>query len=184
MDPSHSDLNPVADRRCFLKRATAVSAAVGAALVPAAASLRFLLAPRSPASPGVVPAIKVAPLSALPADGLPRRFQVWAARTDAWTTYPAAPLGAVFLRRTAEDKLEAFNAACPHAGCLVSFDPVRRGYLCPCHQSTFALDGSIDDPRSPSPRPLDALEVELRAGEVWVRFQHFRTGHARKLGVA
>ena len=39
------------------------------------------------------------------------------------------------------------------------------------------LDGSVNDPKSPSPRGLDELGVEIRnEREVWVRFQNFRPG--------
>jgi hypothetical protein len=31
---------------------------------------------------------------------------------------------------------------------------------------------------------LDALDVELRGDEVWVKFQNFQAGHAEKIPVA
>ena len=90
----------------------------------------------------------------------------------------------MYLRRTAEGRVQALNVICPHAGCFVGYAPERGGFLCPCHNSTFALDGKIDDPQSPSARGMDELEVELRnQTEVWVRFQNFRSGPARKLPV-
>ena len=48
------------------------------------------------------------------------------------------------------------------------------------------LDGSlVAGARSPSPRALDGLEVELREGsEVWVKFQNFEAGKATKIPVA
>jgi Rieske Fe-S protein len=91
----------------------------------------------------------------------------------------------VFLQSQGEDVPLAFNVVCPHAGCLVNYDPSGPGYLCPCHNSTFALDGKVNDPKSPSPRGLDLLEVEVREGdEVWVRFQNFRPGLKERVPVA
>ena len=43
-------------------------------------------------------------------------------------------------------------------------------------------DGKILDPKSPSPRGLDDLPVEIRnGGEVWVTFQNFRAGVHEKI---
>src|SRR5438309_4689223 len=47
----------------------------------------------------------------------------------------SSDLGAVYLRRTPDGKLQAFNVVCPHAGCFVDFLPERGMYLCPCHNS-------------------------------------------------
>ena len=59
----------------------------------------------------------------------------------------------------------------------MDYSPARAGFLCPCHNSTFRVDGTIDGRRSPSPRGLDALAVEIRAAdEVWVKFQNFQPG--------
>ncbi len=125
---------------------------------------------------------RVTRLTALPADGVPRRFLVSAEQVNAWTRLPRRPVGAVYLRRTGESQVQALHATCPHAGCPVEYTPARSGFLCPCHNSTFAVDGSVNDPASPSPRGLDTLEVEIRGGdEVWVRFQNFRAGVREKI---
>ena len=73
--------------------------------------------------------------------------------------------------------VRARNVACPHAGCFVEYRSGRNHYFCPCHNSSFGLDGKVQDPKSPSPRALDDLKVEIRnGGEVWVTFQNFRAG--------
>jgi menaquinol-cytochrome c reductase iron-sulfur subunit len=175
----------VPERRHWLKHLG--TAALGAFLIlPAlAGGLLMALDPlrrRRPARGGFV---RVTSLSALPADGVPRRFPVFADATDAWTRSPRVRIGAVYLRRTAEQRIEALNVVCPHAGCFVNYSAAQQRFNCPCHNSHFGLDGAITDPHSPSPRPLDALEVELRdKTEVWVRFQNFRAGVHQKIPVA
>jgi menaquinol-cytochrome c reductase iron-sulfur subunit len=110
---------------------------------------------------------------------------VLATRVDAWNRATQVPIGAVYLRRTTDGKVSAFNVVCPHAGCFVDFLPDRGSYLCPCHNSTFTLTGKIADRSSPAPRGLDALDVEVRDGkEVWVTFQNFLAGRAEKIPVA
>lgn len=168
-------------RRDFLRGAAAAALGGAALATPVGAGLVVFLDPLR-GHRGAGAWSRVARLSALPADGVPRRFPVLAERVNAWTRQPARPVGAVYLRRTGEQVVQALHAICPHAGCLVDYAPARGGFLCPCHNSTFAVDGSVNDPASPSPRGLDSLEVEIRGGdEVWVRFQNFRAGVREKI---
>ncbi|MDA0837534.1 MAG: Rieske 2Fe-2S domain-containing protein [Planctomycetota bacterium] len=125
--------------------------------------------------------IRVASLDTLPVDSIPQRFSVVADRVDAWNKYPNVPIGAVFLRRTTETEVQAFNVVCPHLGCAI--DQKGEHYFCPCHNSTFSLDGTVNDP-SPSPRGMDALQVEVRKGGVWVKFQNFRTGTEQPIPIS
>ena len=153
-------------------------------VVPFGAGLIVLLDPlrRKSSDSGFV---RVASLAALPADGIPRQFPVIATRIDAWNTFSQAPIGAVYLRRTSDGQVQAFNVVCPHAGCNVDFLPEPGHYHCPCHNSTFSVAGKIDDPSSPAARGLDALEVEVRGGEeIWVKYQNFQAGRAEKIPVA
>src|SRR5581483_4416842 len=106
---------------------------------------------------GAAIAVRVTTLEALPEDGVPRQFPVLASRTDAWSRTPSARVGAVYLRRSSGGTVQALNVVCPHAGCFVDFLAERNGFLCPCHNSSFDLEGKIADPASPSPRALDSL---------------------------
>jgi menaquinol-cytochrome c reductase iron-sulfur subunit len=171
-------------RRNFLKKifAAGVSGLIG--LVPLAAGLAVFLDPlRRKAS--AAEAVRVTTLDALPDDGVPRQFPVVARSSDAWSKSASARVGAVYLRRTADGGVQALNVVCPHAGCFVDFLAERNGFLCPCHNSSFALDGKIADPASPAARAMDSLPVEVRNGnEVWVTFQNFQAGRAEKVPVA
>ena len=171
-------------RRDFLKRF--FSGFIGAilGLIPFGAGLFVFLDPlrRKSSDTG---AVRVASLEALPADGIPRKFPVLATRIDAWNKFSQVPIGAVYLRRTSENKVEAFNVVCPHAGCFVDFLPDRGSYLCPCHNSTFTIAGKIAAPSSPAPRGLDSLDVQIRDGkDVWVKFLNFEAGKAEKAPIA
>lgn len=172
------------ERRAFFKKALAVCCGGAAVLAPVGAGMAVFLDPlRRKAESSK--AIRVTTLDSLPEDGVPRKFPVLASRTDAWNKFNQVPIGAVYLRRTADGKIDAFNVACPHAGCYVDFVPEQEHFLCPCHNSTFAVNGRINDPHSPSPRGLDTLVVEIRnKKEVWVKFQNFLPGQADKVPVA
>lgn len=50
---------------------------------------------------------------------------------------------AVAIARTAEGDLKAVDATCTHQGCIISHDPERQCWQCPCHGSRFSLDGTV-----------------------------------------
>jgi len=171
---------PPPDRRGFFKKVAATVCGVLSVLGPIGAGIAVLLDPtRRKVEEGAL--VKVTSLSSLPEDGVPRKFPIVASRVDAWNRSPATAIGAVYLRREKGKPVQALHVVCPHAGCFVDYMPARNNFLCPCHNSTFAIDGAVNDPKSPSPRPLDELTVEVRNDEVWVKFQNFRAGVAEKI---
>src|ERR1700747_3019130 len=97
-------------RRDFLRKALAALIGLVVTLVPFGAGLMVFLDPprrKTAASPPRM----ITSLDALPNDGIPRKFAVLATRVDAWSKSAETPIGAVYLRRTPDDKLQAFNAA-------------------------------------------------------------------------
>jgi len=173
---------PATPRRNLLVAvaATLIGAFVG--IVPFAAGLVTFLDPllkrkgKADGEAGRQP-IRVASLEALPADGTPVQVPVIADLTDAWNREPNQPIGAVYLRRQG-DQVTCFNAICPHAGCFVGYAADRQVFQCPCHTSSFQLDGQRIMP-SPSPRNMDELTVDpqkLKQGEVWVEFVNYYPG--------
>lgn len=170
-------------RRGFFKKALIFLSAGTAALVPVGAAFWAATDPLRVKGDTGAP-VKVTTLDAIPADGRPHKFPVLASRTDAWNKFQNVPIGAVYLRRTG-DHVEALNVVCPHAGCFIDFSRAKGKFICPCHNSSFALDGKIANPKSPSPRAMDTLPVEvLPDGTVWVTFQNFRAGSSKKIPIA
>jgi Rieske Fe-S protein len=190
--PTHSAAkNPTAaataradgDRRSFgIKVAAGIIGAL-VAVVPLFAGAITFFDPLFRRRAGGGKWVRIATLDALPKVGEIYRFPVITERDDKWTLYPPGPIGAVFLRRVNErEKPLAFTTDCPHLGCSVDF---RDGiFKCPCHNSTWTIDGARINPEScPSPRDLDELkDVEIRnENEVWVRFKRFRAGIAEQV---
>jgi menaquinol-cytochrome c reductase iron-sulfur subunit len=111
--------------------------------------------------------------------GVPRSFAIVEERRDAWVKYPREPVGSVWLIRQPEgkgDRVIALSSECPHLGCAVNLTADGKSFLCPCHTSSFDLDGTKKN--TVPPRNMDRLNVELTAGdgpEVRVKFQRFRT---------
>ena len=183
----HDDSPPQPERREFLTKAASVTIGAAVGIVPLAAGLITVLDPLRNRGGNTGAFLRVASLSALPEDGTPRQFPVVSDRVDAWNRYPQIRVGAVYLRRTkpGAKEVQAIHVVCPHAGCFVNYLPEKNHYLCPCHNSTFAPDGAIQDAKSPSPRALDTLEARVNEdGSVWVKFQNFRPGIHEKTVVS
>jgi menaquinol-cytochrome c reductase iron-sulfur subunit len=168
------DSDPDPGRRRFLKIATCgLGAGIGIAVtVPA---VGYIIHPAgrkvvtTPAEP-----IEVAMIGALPQTGLPVRVQVIAPTVrDAWTSATDVPLGAAWLRRDG-DKVSALSGICPHLGCAIALDPVKKLFVCPCHDSAFdAMSGRrLSGPAKRDLDPLDAkIDEQGRIKLTWIKFK-------------
>ena len=181
-DSSSDNYSEEGPRRKFIVVSTlAVSAVCG--VFPFAAGITTLLDPvkKSAGNKEKVPWTKVAPLVNLSEDGKPAKYEIILEQVkDAWTTYKNVPAGAVYLSRKGEE-VTAFNLKCPHLGCAVDYRSKSDDYFCPCHNSTFGLDGSVTDANSPSPRGLDRMDTKGENGFIWIRFQQFRPNIVEKV---
>lgn len=172
-----------ADKARRLVIASTIGVSTACALFPFAAGLTSILDPvlRSSGSKKNIPWTKVTPIVNLPNDGKPAKFEIILAEVkDAWTTYKNIPAGAVYLSRNGNE-VTAFNLKCPHLGCAVDYRSKTNDYFCPCHNSTFGLDGSVTDASSPSPRGLDTMLTKVEDDFVWIRFQQYRPNIADKI---
>lgn len=122
--------------------------------------------------------------------GVPRQFPIVEVRTDAWVKYPPEPVGSVWLVRQpdgAEPRVVAFTSECPHLGCAINLAGDGKNFFCPCHASTFQLDGErINEipPRSMDRLEVDPTTVAQADAPIRVRFERFRTGSEEKLPLA
>jgi len=172
------------ERRGFIAKVAAAVLGGISLVVPALTALVAYLNPIRQKSQGGE-FFRLTTLATLPEDGTPRRFPVITDRVDAWNRYPREPIGAVWLRRTGDpkDPVAAFQVVCPHAGCIIVLDSTPEGvrFFCPCHVAGFDLEGRRTDRPSPSPRDMDALEVDVRDGDVWVKFENFILGTSQQI---
>ena len=79
-------------------------------------------------------------------------------------------LGAVagFLRRDAGE-VSAVSAVCTHLGCRLRLDAPERKLNCPCHRTSFNVDGSLSMHELPvAPPPLPHLLARETGGHVEV----------------
>lgn len=155
-------------------------------LVPGAGYLLNPLLPRKKKAAGDSPGdASDGEFQALPvtlddlAVGVPREFPIVIKRQDAWVTYPPEPVGTVWLVRQPEGSrapVLAFTSECPHLGCAIALAADGKGFFCPCHTSSFALDG--ERLNKVPPRGMDPLEIRLpvsSAEPIRVKYERFRT---------
>lgn len=142
-------------------------------LVRDPAGKQTVTSPRAP--------IDLGPAERFRAGDPPRKVEIVApVIQDAWTAARDVVLGAAWIRRTGPgpDQLDARSAVCPHLGCAVGFDAAAGNYLCPCHDSRFALSGA--KLTGPAERGLDQLPLAVVDGRIQLTWERYRAGQAKK----
>lgn len=61
----------------------------------------------------------------------------------------------------------AMIAVCTHLGCTVQYRSDLHEVWCPCHNGKYDIHGR--NISGPPPRPLEALDVQVRGDEIFVR---------------
>ena len=174
--PSRDEAAPVEEgRRAFVALAVVGSCAIaGAVAIPAA---MFVAAPLSSGGEGGQGKGKRAVVASLDdlEVGVPKKFSVVGDEVDAFTRAKSRKLGAVWLLRKGPREVLALSVICPHLGCGVELGADAASFACPCHDSTFDLQGKTT--AGPSPRAMDALPVDIDdKGAIAVTLQRFRSG--------
>jgi nitrite reductase/ring-hydroxylating ferredoxin subunit len=73
-----------------------------------------------------------------------------------------------FVRRDG-GQVAAVSAICTHQGCKLRLDAPARQLRCPCHMTSFAVNGTLVSHQLPTPPPaLPALSVREAAGAIEV----------------
>lgn len=164
------------DRRSLLKVVLASGAAAlcASALAP---PIAYVVAKRGGANGEKW--VKTVRVDQLP-EGRPRKVKVVTDVRDAWKLDKDAELGAVWLIRNG-DNVRALSVVCPHLGCSIGANEGGKGFMCPCHDSSFTSDGKREN--GPSPRDMDPLETRVVDGVVEVDFRRFRQGTPERIEV-
>jgi len=170
-------LDAVDRRSIVLGSATAVTVAGAAALLGGATAAIGRVLGRAPAP--TAPSQLGGPTTTTPSGGTTPTTTPVAAGTllgpakdvpvgnAATFTIPATGDPGIIVQPVAGTFL-AYDAVCPHAGCVVGYYAANHVFACPCHGSTFALDtGAVLG--GPAPRGLAKLAVEESNGNVYLK---------------
>jgi menaquinol-cytochrome c reductase iron-sulfur subunit len=87
----------------------------------------------------------------------------------------------VWAVKRAGGEVVTYSPVCPHLGCEYFWDPGSSKFVCPCHDSTWNVEGQRLS--GPTPRNLDALPSQVKDGMLLVRWEQFRTGTAEQIRI-
>lgn len=162
-------------RRSFLKRLSAIGAAISAAIagVPSLVALISPTFKRATSDKWV----KLGEAALFDLDvAIKREFTE--SVNDAWVE--SRVLKSVWLYTEDGESFTAYNGRCTHLGCGYFFDDEKKVFHCPCHHGLFDLKtGEVVG--GPPPRPLDRLDVKVEDGDVYVLYKDYRIGIAEKV---
>ncbi len=75
-------------------------------------------------------------------------------------------------RKGSLDNTEVLSAVCPHLGCEVPWSAAEGKFMCPCHGSQFAPDGSLI--HGPAARGMDTLPLKVEKEDLMVRYEYYQ----------
>ena len=155
--------HPVTRRDFVLVVTTLIGSMIGAVVgLPALAYL-------------VSPAVKVqksedwiplGPLENFPA-GSPTPFSFVRVKENGWEK--TANSYGVYVVRGSGDTVTVLSNVCTHLSCRVTWKEDAQGYICPCHDANFDIQGKVT--AGPPPRPLDTYQTKIEDGSVFIFFE-------------
>lgn len=74
--------------------------------------------------------------------------------------------GKFYLSRLDDGGFIAMSLKCTHLGCSVGWNESENRFVCPCHSSSFEINGNVISP--PAPSALDLLPIRIENGIVKV----------------
>jgi cytochrome b6-f complex iron-sulfur subunit len=81
-------------------------------------------------------------------------------------TVTAFRSGRFYLARLADGGFIALSIRCTHLGCSINWEDDKKRFVCPCHSSSFAINGGVENP--PAPTALDYFPIIIESGIVKV----------------
>ena len=150
---------PTTRRGFFVAAIYGLGAAIGAALcLPALAYL--LLPPKLRKEDEWIEAGDVNKL----APNSPVELTFRRTRVDGWKVQ--SEKSSAWAVKQPDGSVVAFGPQCTHLGCPYHWDEDKKDFLCPCHNSVFAIDGRVVS--GPAPRPLDRYETQIDGSKLLV----------------
>ena len=90
--------------------------------------------------------------------GMPVEVAYRRLRVDGWKV--VSEKDTAWVVKSADNQVTAFGPQCTHLGCPYHWDEGKNEFVCPCHNSVFAITGQVVS--GPAPRPLDRYETRLQ----------------------
>ena len=147
-------------RRTFYSAVIAGLGGIMTAALAAPAAAYLLIRPRSQKQSDFVPAADLSTLTV----GKPVEVVFRRTRVDGWRVLNEK--STAWVMRKDEQNVVAYTPQCTHLGCAYHWDEKESNFLCPCHTSTFSIDGKVLT--GPAPRPLDRYVSRIEQGKILI----------------
>lgn len=85
-------------------------------------------------------------------------------RVDGWKVIDEKT--SAWVVKTGDSTAFALAPGCTHLGCAYKWVSEQKEFLCPCHTSTFDIEGKVTS--GPAPRPLDRYESRIVNGRLQI----------------
>ncbi len=147
-------------RRTFYSAVIAGLGGIMTAALAAPAAAYLFMRPKSQKQSDFVPAADLSQLTV----GKPEEVVFRRTRTDGWRVVNEK--STAWVLRKDEQTVVAYTPQCTHLGCAYHWDEKESNFLCPCHTSTFSIDGKVLT--GPAPRPLDRYVTRVEDGKILI----------------
>jgi len=147
-------------RRTFYSAVIAGLGGIMTAALAAPAAAYLLIRPKSQKQSDFVPAADLSTLTV----GKPEEVVFRRTRVDGWRVLNEK--STAWVLRKDEQTVVAYTPQCTHLGCAYHWDEKENNFLCPCHTSTFSIDGKVLT--GPAPRPLDRYVTRIEQGKILI----------------
>jgi len=105
--------------------------------------------------------VEAADLSTIPT-GTPTEVSFARTRVDGWKV--TKEKATAWVVKKPNNEVVAFLPQCTHLGCAYHWDDPSHTFACPCHTSSFSIDGQVLG--GPAPRPLDRFMTRIQGGKL------------------
>jgi menaquinol-cytochrome c reductase iron-sulfur subunit len=148
---------PPTRRNFYILFINGIMGLIGVALaIPAAIYLLF-----PPKARKAAEWVETADLASLTA-GKPTEISFQRNRVDGWKII--SEKATAWVVKQPDGQVVAFTPNCTHLGCAYHWDDPTHTFVCPCHTSSFSIDGKVLG--GPAPRPLDRYTVRVQGGKL------------------
>jgi quinol---cytochrome c reductase iron-sulfur subunit, bacillus type len=94
----------------------------------------------------------------------PMEFGFRRNRVDGWKVI--SEKSTAWVVKFPDNRVVAYAPECTHLGCAYHWDQGRNEFVCPCHNSIFSIEGTVEE--GPAPRPLDRYQTRIEGSKLLI----------------
>lgn len=147
-------------RRTFFARATEVLGALLAGGLGIPALIYMIRAPKTVMPGGFVDAVDLTQLK----PRVPEEIAFQRIRKNGWKLITEK--STAWVVKLSDSEVVAYSPGCTHLGCAYHWEANKNEFVCPCHTTSFSIEGKVLG--GPAPRPLDQYAVKKQGDRLLI----------------